>query len=346
MRKRVSGRDVAREAGVSQATVSLVLNGREDVRISAATRARVVEAARQMGYIRSAPARALVTGRTERIGFVPGSPDLLRHHDAYSMEVLAGVMEAAPDLDHDVLLHSSRQPHWQALYRDVLSGSTDGVLLVGRPPRDLLTHSLRAAGFPTVCISFHPEEEPHFAVDCDNEAAGALAVEHLLALGHRRIGLVALDASASWARERYAGASRAMAGVPDAQLAVLDIGPGVVSGPGSVAPAMEAILSLDPRPTGLIFTDEWQAQAVAAALAEAGCPVPESTSVVSFNSTRISAGADPPLTSVWQPLAEIGKAAASLLVDLVHGREVPPGVRRFPVRLDVRSSTAAAPAGR
>lgn len=345
MRRRVSSRDVAHKAGVSQTTVSFVLNGREDARISAATRDRVLDAARQMGYVCHAAARALVTGRTERIGFVPGSPDLLRHHDAYSMEVLTGVMEAAPELDHDVLLHSANQPDWQALYRDVMSGSTDGVLLVGRPPGDPLTHSLQAAGFPTVCISFRPEEDPCFAVDCDNEMAGMLAAEHLLALGHRRIGLVALDAAASWARERCVGVSRAVAGVPGAQLTVLDMGPVVTPGPDSVAPTVDAILSLDPRPTGLIFTDEWQAQAVAAALTRARCPVPDTMSVVSFNSTRISADANPPLTSVWQPLAEIGKAAASMLVDLVHGREVAPGVRRFPVRLDVRWSTTAPPKG-
>jgi len=343
MRRRVSSHDVAREAGVSQSTVSLVLNGKSDARISEQTRQRVLEAARKLNYSRNAMARALVTGRTHRIGVVPNHPGSFLNRNMYYGDILAGVTEGALRCNYNLLLHASQYADWQGLYEDILSGAADGVLLVGRYPEDALTERLIASGFPTVCVSYHPDQEGYYAVDCDNEAGGYMAVRRLLDLGRRQIALISPGDSSSWARERRIGAQRAWedAGRPAEQFVVLHAAELRIWEPGGSASAIEAITRLSPRVTGLVCSDEVYAQMIAETLPEYGLRVPEDLAIIGFNSTEISARCRPPLTSVWQPLQAIGAAAVEMLSDLIEGREIAPGVKRFPMRLDIRASCGA-----
>lgn len=339
MRRRVSSRDVARYAGVSQSTVSLVLNNR-DARISERTRARVLEAVRELGYSRHQAAHALVTGRTYRIAFVPNTPESFRSHDTYYWELLIGVMDGASRLNYNVVLHSAQFPDWNAVYQGLLSGIADGVLLVGRHQHDPLTDALLESGFPTVCISYVPDRDGGYAVDCENETAGYLAARHLLELGHRRLSFIAYGASTSWARERHAGSVRALveAGLDPATLSLLDATPGASRAANAAERAMELLAEAPTCPTAVIFSDEWLAQRVVEAWPARGIRVPDDMAVVTFNSTLTSERARPPLTAVWQPLSQIGDAAMDLLAQLIDGQPVPPGIRRFPVRLDVRAS--------
>jgi LacI family transcriptional regulator len=340
MKKRASSIDVAQEAGVSQSTVSLVLNGKAMNRIPEETRQRVFEAARKLNYRPNVIARELVTGRTRRIGIVPNQPASFLGDDLYYSKVLVGVLQGALRHNYNILLHSADYPDWMHLHKDIVGGATDGVVLIGRYPEDALTNALCELGFPAVCISYHPDKEPYYSVDCDNEQGGYLAVQYLLALGHREIAFFFPGDTISWGRERHEGALRAMreAEVPEENLHVLKFAysPDVL--PDSAELLLREILLPERRYTAAIFCDEWTGLQALECLTEFGLRVPEDLSIINFNSTEVSARARPALTSVWQPLTEIGEAGFTRLIDLVEGREVTSGVIRFPMRLDVRES--------
>lgn len=335
MKKRgVSSHDVARAAGVSQSTVSLVLNGRLDARISEATRQRVLDAASELNYSRNAAARALVTGRTNRIGILLNHPNSFRSRSHYHSEILAGVLDGALRWNYNLLFHTSVYPDWRALYSDILSGSADGVLLIGDYPDAELAPALIESQFPTVFVSHYPEHQPHYAVDCDNECGGYLAAQHLLALGHRHLVFL-YDAVTGWQQERQAGVQRAVAEVGDnrVQLDVVYF--------ESEEGARNYLLNATSRPTGAILAGEGPGPYLVEELPKHGLRVPDDLALINFNSTLVCEKAAVPLTSVWQPLSDIGEAAVDMLVALLEGREIPSGVRRFPVRLDIRQSCGA-----
>jgi LacI family transcriptional regulator len=345
--KRVRIRDVAAAAGVSATTTSFVLNG-QDASISQETRDRVREVARKLGYRPHASARALATGRTHRMGVVLNTPYSLLGRGTYHTQVLAGIMSAGPRTNYNLLIHSADYPDWETLYDDILSGMADGVLLIGRQTPDPLTDALLKEEFPLVCISYNVDHPDCYSVDCDNERGGYIATEHLLSLGHRHIlALSNLDDSNldenSWQRERCRGAARAIqdAGLSPEHLTIWEPeGPDLT--PDTYAAAVAAYLDrLTPSPTALIGYDESGAQWLVEHLPTFGRRVPDDVAVVSFNSTTISERSRPPLTSVWQPLDDIGAAAVEMLAARIEGRDVPERILRFPVRLDVRASTVA-----
>ena len=339
LKRRITSHDVAKAAGVSQSAVSLVLSGRTNARIPDATRERVFAAARELNYRPNSVARTLATGRTHRIGIVASSPFAFVHPENYYREVLGGVMRGVLHHNQNLLFHSAQYPNDNALCADILSGGTDGVLLVGRERGDGLTNSLLDADFPTVCLSYLPQRPVFYAVDSENETGMRLAVKHLLELGHRRIGLTRTAAPSSWQDEREAGAAQA---VSESGLSGVEIVSISERGPDNDANLLAEVLRLrreNPPLTALVFGDESGPQKLAETLPAHGIRAPEDFSIISFNSTHASERTCPPLTSIYQPLEEIAFAAVALLVDVIEGREPEPGARRFPVRLDVREST-------
>lgn len=342
MKRRVSSHDVARLAGVSQSTVSLVLSGRAGTRISAETRQRVLDAAERLHYTINVAARALVTGRTNRLAVVPIHPGGLLDRDMYYGQVLKGITLGALHANHNLLLHSANYPDWQTLQRDILNGSSDGALLIGRSQDDPLTNALLDAGFPTVCISYHTSHPACIAVDCDNVAGGRIAVEHLLECGRPHLAFFAPSDDGTWVLERRQGAEEALRDAGIDPRSMLSLGPEFAIGSEDWIERLVARLcATSPRPTGLFCAEEMQACLLVEALAGLGIRVPEDLAVVSFNSTDLSARARPPVTSVWQPLVDIGKEAVRLLHAIIAGEETTPGVRRLPVGLDVRASTCS-----
>ena len=342
MNRRVTSHDVARLAGVSQSTVSLVLNGRVDVRIPEGTRQRVIEAAKELHYSKNAAARALVTGKTHRIGIVPIGPHSFLEQGTYYSDLMQGVLQGALQTSYNLLLHSSYYLDWYALYQDIMGGGADGVLLIGRHPKDELTLALLEASYPMVCVSYQPDKEPYLSIDCDNEMGGYLAVQHLLELGHRRIGYFCGFESNSWVEDRCQGARRALAeaGLPNDCLLLLPDSPDSNFTPQSYCEQALVLLEQTAPPiTAFIFNYEEGAQQMAEALPEYGIRVPQDVSIISFNSTSVSERSSPTLTSVWQPLVEIGKTAVEMLIGSVEGNNAPSSVKRFPMRLDIRESS-------
>src|SRR5580700_5199363 len=123
VKRRINSHDVARHAGVSQSAVSLVLSGRQNTRISDETRRRIVDSARQLNYSPNSAARALVTGKTQRISIVPNHPNSFGNRGMYYGTVLAGVMTGALECSYNLLMHSAQHPDWQSLRREILNGA-------------------------------------------------------------------------------------------------------------------------------------------------------------------------------------------------------------------------------
>lgn len=339
---RVTLRDVAEVAGVSPTTASFVLNNRCES-IPEETRQRVLDAARQLNYRPNLSARALATGKTRRIGIVLNQPESFSTRDTYFNEILEGIIQRATEHDHNVLLLSAHYPSWQPLFADITGGAVDGVLQISLFVDYALTPALLDAGFPLVCVNFHTDHPANLSVDCDNVMGGRLAARHLLDLGHQRIALFYPGDHLSWGAERLLGVRSAIdeAGLTLDPRYVFTWEERSLPSPEWVAGAIDRLLKLKPRPTAVICCDEIRARYLAEMLPRRGLRVPDDISVVSFNSTEISERCIPPLTSVRQPLAQIGREAVDMLLTRIRNEPVPEPIVRFPMHLEVRESTAA-----
>lgn len=338
---RVRLRDVAEAAGVSLTTASFVLNNR-CASIRPETQKRVLHAAERLQYRPHLSARALATGKTRRIGIVLNQPESFSTRDTYFNEIVEGIIQRATEHDRNLLLLSAHYPEWSMLLADITGGAVDGVLQISRFVSDELTPALLDAGFPLVCVSFHTDHPATLSVDCDNVAGGSIAAEHLLELGHRDIAVLYPGDELSWGAERLEGIRLAMAE------AGMDISPDrirkwderTLPSEDWVADAIRWFVNLQPRPTAIICCDEIRARMLAEMLPGAGVRVPQDVSIISFNSTEISERCTPPLTSVCQPLAEIGRAAVDMLLARVRRQPIHEPIVRFPMHLDVRESCA------
>lgn len=339
--RRPSSHDVARRAGVSQSTVSLVLNGRTEARISQETRNRVFAAAEELHYTRNATAHALVTGKTHRIGIVLNDPSSFLHRESYHADLMTGLIKGALLTKYNILLHSANYRDWKDLYNDIMGGAEDGVLLIGRLPGDEITTALLDSQFPTVCVSYRPNHKSFHAVDCDNEQGGYLAVRHLLECGCKHIVMVYPEDDSSWARERKIGSERAISesGMNKDTLTIFQDKLVFSSDGAFQSHLLNMISKVEIQPDGLFFSDEFQAQMLLERFKSLGIRAPDDIAVVSFNSTTVSERSRPPMTSIYQPLADIGERAFITLVDILEGRSPSDGLQKFPVRLDMREST-------
>jgi LacI family transcriptional regulator len=329
-------RDVAQECGVSVATVSYVLNG-SSLPVRAETRHKVLEAARRLNYQPSGIARALVRRRMHIIStqFHVSATGLAI--DAFSSGILQGILNAAGKTDYDVLVFSKPWPESQAAY--VRDRRADGILVVAPRLGSDTIPSLLAFGIPVVALSTSGELWGVPAVDIDNEAGARLAAEHLLSLGHRRIAHLMGDADQPSAAARRTGFRGAMAAagaaVPEEY---------IVSGryKGEVNyEQTRRLLQLAEPPTALFAGNDLIALSALEAARDLGVAVPGEFSIVGFDDIPTAAYVSPPLTTIRQPLPEIGGAAFNLLVARVEGQSVPPTTQRVEPQLVVRGSTAS-----
>lgn len=321
--------DVARLAGVSTATVSRVVNGRYGV--SASTIAQVRSAIERLGYESSLVAASLRRTRTNVLGLVTHS------FQSYTAEVLKGVMDALTQSGFDLIIYANSDVYgtysegWEQRHLTRLSGTlTDGCIVV-TPWGEVRTST------PVVVID--PVRDSTVpSVTADNLTGATTAVEHLLGLGHRRIGFIAGRSSlaAAWSREEGYRKALAEAGVPvDPAL----IGRGDFN-PESAAPLARALLERPDRPTAIFAASDGMALKVLEVAKEMGLDVPGDLSVVGFDNIPESALAEPRLTTVDQSMYRLGHEAAHMLKSLVTGEWEGPRQILLPTRLLVRGSTA------
>lgn len=330
---RMTIRQVAELAGVSIATVSRVINGHSDV--SRQTRAAVQRVIREHGY---QPGPRPRPGRTGLIGVtVP----LI--HPGYFAEILSGAAEALYEHDMRAVLGPTRHSRTRetSLVERLADGEADGAILVLPEESDQELAALAAHGFPFVIVDPRTEVAEGIPVVCAAHSSGATqATRHLLALGHRRIGVVAGPHGWLATEERLRGYQAALAGagvLPDPNL--VEHGNFRIDGGREAA---TALLSLPDPPTAIFAFNDSMAIGAMHAAAARGLRVPNDVSVVGFDDTIEATIAVPALTTVRQPLAELGRTAVSLLLRQIENWRLEPLRLELATKLILRDSTATA----
>jgi LacI family transcriptional regulator, galactose operon repressor len=321
-------KDVAAAAGVSQSTVSRALSMPELV--SPATRARVQAAARALGYQPNRAARGLITGRTGNLGLVV--PDLA---NPFFASVVKGVQAAARAADYSVFIaDTDEEAGAEVGLLRALSKQVDGLVLCSPRAAD---DELAEAGTDTPVVLMNRRTAAHPGITVDNADGMRQAVEHLAALGHRRVAYVAGPRS-SWSngqRERGLRATADAAGVE-----LVHLGHFPPRHDGGVA---AADLVLASGASAVIAYNDIVALGLMSRLAVRGVPVPAGISVVGCDDIPMSAMTYPALTTVSVPQHEAGRAAVALLLALLAddapAPEYPPR-RELPTQLVVRATTA------
>ena len=323
----VTSRDVAREAGVSQNTVSLVL--RDSPRVREETKAAVRRAAERLGYRSNGLAAALRSRSTPMVLFVVAQAHV---HDHVTAGLLAGAIEGAEARGCSVIVLAEdvRAPGRAAeAYR---SRWASGAVVIPAAREDPLTASLVAAGCPTVVLARPPAGWPaDRQVRADDPGGARQAVQHLLGRGHRRIGIVGVGTSGTGLDGDRVSAARAAAEAAGAAVVEVPAG-GWTREHGQEA--ARRLLAADPRPTALFAVSDRLAFGALAVAAGCGLRVPADLAVVGFDNVEWAEWSDPPLTTVEFPLREIGRRGVGLVLG---GSEA--GGAAVPTRLVVRRSS-------
>jgi LacI family transcriptional regulator len=330
-------KDVAREAQVSTATVSRVINGHGNV--TDATRARILGIIERLRYVPDSAARSLSTGLSNTIGVL--LPDL---HGQFFSEIIRGIDQAARRRGLHLLLtgvHGSARE--AALAIRALKGRVDGLLIMS-PYADsafLADHS--AEDTPAVLINSPVRGHSHSSFCLDNRGGARDMVRHLAAVGHRRIAFIAGPQDNFDATERLAGYCEAIRALgPDVHEFVL---PGDFS-EESGARAATRLLSLDERPDAVFAANDMMALGCLRALADAGVSVPGDVALAGFDDIPMARFVAPALTTVHVPMAELGERALDGVADAVAapGRQ-PTSTEMVATELVVRASCGNRRAG-
>jgi LacI family transcriptional regulator len=327
--------EVANAAGVSRATVSKVLNGRHDV--GPETRSRVEQLLAEHSYVRRTAIRGdgaapAATGRVlDLVVDTLESP--------YTLEVMRGVSEAADQADLELVLSRAGAKGEIGRWSErVTSGGRRGVILVmaevSPPQREVLSD----AGVPLVLIDplVVPDDVP--SIGATNWAGGLAATEHLIELGHRRIGVLAGPPGASTAVARVHGFRAAL------ENAGLVVDPELIRhgdfGFELARDNTREMLRRPDRPSALFATNDGQALGALAAARECGLAVPADLSVVGFDGLVLAQTSAPPLTTIQTPMAEMGRTAVRMVGHLAEGGRLDSTRVELSTRLVIRESTA------
>ena len=336
-RKRPTIRDVAREAGVSYATVSRVLNGRDWVSPEAVR--SVQEAIARTGYTANPHARSLATGKSGSIAFLLTEPQHLLFEDPSFSVLLRGVAQALSDRELTLILMIAATPEERERVVTYLSGGhVDGVLLVSPHSGDPLLGELVRAEVPIVaCGRVLGYEQVISSVAADDRSGARSAVEHLIANGSRRIATIAGPADLSGGVDR-------LQGYTDALLAHgIEVDPARIAhgdyGRASGAVAMRTLLAQAPDLDAVFVASDAMAAGALTVLREAGRDVPGDVRIVGFDDYGLAATLDPPLSTVRNPLERISDEMVRLLTDVIAGRT--PLSITVPTALVLRSSSPA-----
>ena len=325
-------REVARQAGVSYATVSHVIN--ETRFVSESTRARVLAAMEALNYQTNTLARSLRKGRTNTLGLI--LPDSA---NPYFAEIGRSIEDAAYRLGYSVILcNTERDTAREEHYVDVLSKKqVDGMIFVAAGDQADSLHSLLRREMPVILVD---RDLPNIEVDAvltDNELGGYLAARHLIELGHRKIACIGGPSSITPSADRITGYCKALeeAGVPcDESL--------VVSGdyhPDSGYHLTRELLRLNSPPSAIFVLNDLMAMGALHAAAELDCRVPQDLAVVGYDNIELARFTNPPLSTVAQEKTELGTRAIQILIERTEDKSLPTRRLVLPPRLIVRGST-------
>lgn len=306
----VSVKDVAALAGVSLGTVSNVLN-RPD-RVSSSTRAKVEAAMSQLGFVRNESARQLRAGRSSALAYV-----MLDASNPFFTDVARGIEEAAEAADLSLFsCNSDNRADREIAYLNRLEQQrVQGILITPVNPDGAALDELPRRGTPVVIVDRTRSANTHCSVAVDDVLGGELAVTHLLELGHRRIAYIGGPDSLGQVRDRRRGAQKAIAeaGIDPNNLVDLSTTALTVA-EGRNAGERLAGLPSATRPTAAFCANDLLALGLLQQCVSLRMNVPDDVAIVGYDDIEFAAAAAVPLTSVRQPRAQLGRAAAELLL--------------------------------
>src|SRR6266699_1365696 len=332
--KRSTMAQIAKEAGVSTTTVSKVLN--ELPGVGASTRARIRQVIEQYDYVQNHAARNLRKGQSYLIDLV-----IMRLEGGYDLGIMHGIQDALEESGYRLVVFSTNENEAsQRLWlRRLLDQSTDGVLLLLPFEQIGLASTLMAQNIPFVAIGDRNEPTTAFpTIGSTIWLGGYTATEYLISLGHRRIGIITGPLHLTTSRARLAGYREAL------ERAGITIDPHLICegnyllGDG-VKQTYTLLEQLHP-PTAIFAGNDAQAAGVYQALYQRNIRIPDAMSVIGFDDVMYTDQMSPPLTPIHQPLAEMGKMAANMLLRLIAGQRLDSNHVELSTSLVVRESCA------
>ena len=313
--------EVARIAGVSRATVSRGVNG--NPRVTADVRRSVEKAVDRLGYVPNPAARSLVTRRTQSVGLVIAEPAGRLFEDPFFPRLLRGVGAALSSRELQLVLLMPQAPHEESrVERYLTAGHVDGALLVSLHGNDPLPAAVAKRGIPVVVGGRPPRGAAVSYVDVDNVQGARSAVEHLIETGRKVIGTISGPPDMSAGLDRLAGYRQALDAAGIARDGSLETTADFSQQGG--ADAMRRILEVRPDVDAVFAASDLMAAGAIGVLRASERRVPEDVAVVGFDDSPVAETTDPPLTSVRQPIEEMGAEMVRVLLEhAAHPGSVP-----------------------
>jgi LacI family transcriptional regulator, galactose operon repressor len=329
--------EIAKQAGVSRSTVSRAINNQEHV--NANTRAKVLAVANRVNYQPNIAARGLAAGRSRVLGLVIPMGVSALFTDPYFPLLIQGIASACNEHDYSVMLWLADPEYERRTISQILSGGLiDGVIVASALMDDAVCEALRQDRKPFILIGRDPTDAGISYVDVDNVSSAREMVAHLLRLGYRQVATISGPEGMIVGLDRLHGYQLALKdrGLrPDPDLIVASD----FTEAGGYA-AMERLLPF--KPDAVFAASDAMAIGALRAIRDAGLKVPDDVAVAGFDDMPFAARADPPLTTVRQPISRCGSAAVETLIDLVAHPNSPPRRIILPTELVIRASCGAA----
>lgn len=333
--KRLTMVEIAKEVGVSTTTVSKVLNHHPGV--GAQTRARIQKVIEQNDYVQNYAARHLRRGQSGSIDLV-----IMRLEGGYDLGIMRGVQDTLEESGHRLTIFATQEDEeTERLWlRRILNQSTDGVLLLLPYERVGIPEELMKHDIPFIAIGDRNEPTTAFpTIGSTSWLGGYMATEYLISLGHRRIGAITLPLHLTTSRARLAGYREAL------ERANIPVDPSLICEGsyllGDGIQQTNALLDLPDPPTAIFTGNDAHATGVYQALYRRNIRVPDEMSVIGFDDVTYAAQMAPPLTTIRQPLIEMGRMATSMLLRLISGQPLDSNHVELSTSLVIRESCAA-----
>jgi len=327
---------VASIARVSRATVSRVVNG--DHRVAEPSRVAVEAAVRELGYVPNRAARSLVTRRSDSVAVVIPEPSAQVFGDPFFPRVLRGISDAlAEESMQLVLLLPQERTDEERVGRYLAAGHVDGVLLISLHGSDPLPAALQRDRVPVV-VGGRPSVSGIPYVDVDNRGGASSAVQHLIDHGHEAVATIAGPQDMAPGADRLAGYHERMAGSGRRSgNELVEIADFTLDGGRA---AMERLLARAPALDAVFVASDLMAVGAMAALRAAGRVVPGDVAIVGFDDSPLATSTQPMLSSVRQPIEDMGREMARLLMQGIRSPGAPPRRVILDTQLVVRGSSA------